>query len=435
MARALTLPGSGLKRLGSFAVGAGMIAASFLTIRHFYAANFPASIFEGSFCDLSAFFNCDSSAFSSIAQWRGVPMGWAGLLVGALVLLGAIFPSASFERTNKGIALLNALGVLGLLGYSVFVLRSLCLLCTGYYLFSLLSFFLFWRYGLRSDGRGLAGFLGTYVRPSLKVAVVALAALAVGALAFQNFTAAKKEAQMGGVTARVVKEFYALEEVPWPSFVSPYFIAQATPVFEDAPIRVVEYADYLCPDCLFLHQQLVRLKAEFAGKVNIAFQFYPLDTCNTAVVEKAGLHPGACDLSLIAAHNPGLFPAIHEEIFANFQAAKQPEWRAELARRYGVEAALADPATRDMVQRIIATGAEYERTSEKFGAGIRSTPTLIVNGRMIIGTLPDAHMRAIFESILAGAEKSPGQGGGKFIENWVNTRKAKPARTKPGAQK
>ena len=38
--------------------------------------------------------------------------------------------------------------------------------------------------------------------------------------------------------------------------------------------------------------------------------------------------------------------------------------------------------------RIIATGAEYEKTSDQFAHGIRSTPTLIVNNRMIIGTLP-----------------------------------------------
>jgi len=435
VARALTLPGSGLKRLWSFIAGAGMIAASILTISHFYAANFPESIFEGSFCDISAFFNCDNSAFSSIAQWRGVPLGWAGLLVGIFVVLGSIFPSASFERTNKGIALLNALGVLALLGYSIFVLDSLCLLCTGYYLFSLLSLFLFWRYGIRSEKKGPAGFLETYVRPSLKIAVVALAALAVGGFAFQKFTAANKMAQMGGVSARVVKEYYALQEVPLPSFISPYFVVQSTPRFEDAPIRIIEYSDYLCPDCLFLHQQITRLKSEFAGKMNIVFQFYPFDLCNRAVTEKSNMYPGACDLALIAAHNPGLFPVIHEEIYANFQAARSPEWRADLARRYGVEAALTDPATAEMLQRIIATGAEYERTSEKFQAGIRSTPTMIVNGRMIIGTLPDAHMRAIFESLLAGAETPSGTGGDRFIENWVDTRKVKPARTKPESRK
>jgi hypothetical protein len=34
---------------------------------------------------------------------------------------------------------------------------------------------------------------------------------------------------------------------------------QATERFEDAPIRVIEYADFLCPDCLFMHEQLNRM--------------------------------------------------------------------------------------------------------------------------------------------------------------------------------
>jgi len=422
MADALTLKGSGLKRFWSFFAGAGMIATSAMTIQHFFAANFPESIYEGSFCDISAFFNCDSSAFSSIAHFGGVPMGWFGLLVGALVVLGAIFPAVAFERTNKAISIANALGVLSLLGYSVFIQKSLCLLCSGYYVFSLLSFFLFWRYGLKSDRTGVRGFLTTFAAPSVKIAVVATVVLLVGAFGFREFYSAKKEAQMGGVAAKVVRQYYDLAVVGEPSFISPFWVAQATPRWEDAPIRVVEYADYLCPDCQFLHQQLTRFKAEFAGKINIAFQFFPLEGKCNQVVEK-NLHTGACDLSLIAAHNAGLFPVLHEEIFANFQEAKKPEWRTELMKRHGLEAALTDPATKEMIQRIIATGAEFEKTSEKFSHGIRSTPTIIVNGRMIIGTLPDAHMKAIFESLIAGEAK--GAGGGKFMENWVNTRPAK----------
>ena len=144
MDHSLTVGQHPWRRFWSFLAGAGMIAASAMTIRHFFMANFPESIYKGSFCDISAFFNCDSSAFSSIAHYRGIPMGWLGILVGALVVLGAIFPSAAFERTNKSVALLNFLGVLGLLVYSVFFLKKLCLLCTGFYLFSILSFFLFW---------------------------------------------------------------------------------------------------------------------------------------------------------------------------------------------------------------------------------------------------------------------------------------------------
>ncbi|MCL7983480.1 MAG: hypothetical protein M8862_13220, partial [marine benthic group bacterium] len=63
----LTIGGHPARRLASFAAGLGMVVFSLLTIRHFFEANYPDSIFAGSFCDISAFFNCDSSAYSSLS--------------------------------------------------------------------------------------------------------------------------------------------------------------------------------------------------------------------------------------------------------------------------------------------------------------------------------------------------------------------------------
>ncbi|MGB7296394.1 MAG: thioredoxin domain-containing protein [Candidatus Aminicenantales bacterium] len=414
MAESLTLKGAGGRSFWSFVAGAGMMAASALTIRHFFLANFPESIFEGSFCDLNAFFNCDSSAYSPLAHFLGVPMGYFGLFAGALVVLGALLPSAAFERTNKFLALFNALGVVALFITTVFFLKTLCLFCAGYYLFALFSFFLFWKYGL------------SWSLPSFKLLAVFAAVALAGAYGFHLFYEAKKEAQLGGVAMNVVKEFYSLDEVKNPSVISPFWTAKATERFEDAPIRIIEYADFLCPDCLFLHRQLEQLRREYEGKINIAFQHFPLEAkCNT-VVEK-DLHPGACDLALIASSDPAKFKAIHDEIFENFQKAKSPEWRAELAKKYGVDAALSDPRVRGLVQKIIDTGAEYEKTSETFSHGIRSTPTMIINNRMIIGTLPYPHLKAIFESLLS--EIGPAEGKGRFLENWVNLRpKKKPIR-------
>lgn len=60
------------------------------TIQHFFAANYPTSIFEGSFCDINAFFNCDSSAHSAFAAVFGVPIGWFGIALGGLVALGGV---------------------------------------------------------------------------------------------------------------------------------------------------------------------------------------------------------------------------------------------------------------------------------------------------------------------------------------------------------
>ena len=74
-------------RFVAFCAGVGMMAFSALTMQHFFAANYPTSIFEGSFCDINAFFNCDSSASSPISAVAGVPIGWFGLMLGALGLL------------------------------------------------------------------------------------------------------------------------------------------------------------------------------------------------------------------------------------------------------------------------------------------------------------------------------------------------------------
>ncbi len=412
MKKSLTLNGPTWPRILSFISGIGMIAASVLTIRHFFLANYSTSIFEGSFCDISAFFNCDSSAFALISQVGGVPLGYFGLVVGFLVALGALYPSESFERTNTSVALINLMGVIGLFFYSVFILHSLCLLCTGFYLFSILSFFLFWRFGIDRDQ---PSFVSKFLRPSVKMLATFFVMTIIGAYGFILFHDAKKDAQVG-VAMKVVKQYYELPEVSAPSFVSPYMTARSTEKFEEAPIQVIEFADFLCPDCLYLTQQLDRLKREFSGKINIAFQFFPLDAQCNDVVDK-NLHPGACELSMMAAYAPEKFLQIHDEIFANSASARNPTWRRELAKKYQVEDAIYDARTHEIVQRIIDTGREYEKTSDRFAHGIRSTPTLILNNRMIIGTLPYEHLRAIFRALVEEHE-----GGKKFIENWVPLR-------------
>ncbi len=402
-------------RVLSFLFGIGMAVFSVITIKHFFDANYPLTIYEGGICDINAFFNCDSSAHSIISQVAGVPLGYFGLVVGVLVSMGALFPTIDFERTNRSIALLNVIGVVTLFLVSVFILKSLCLYCSGFYVFSILSLIVFWKYPA-SDGA--EGFGAKYLRPSVMHLTTYGVLTLVGAYGFALYHTARRDAQSGGVATRIVREFYSLPTVEWPSFISPLMTAQATENFEDAPIRVIEYADLLCPDCRYLAEQLDRLKEEFAGQMNVAFQLFPLEgQCNSVVAKD--LHPGACEVSYISAHEPSKFKAIHDEVFANLRAARDPEWRVALAQRHGVEGALQDSATIELVHRMMNTGAEYEQTSEQYAHGIRSTPTIIINNRMIIGTLPYDQLRAIFQALVDEHERGAGS---TFIENWEPNR-------------
>ncbi len=409
MNTSLTLNGVTVPRILSFVSGLGMMVASALTIQHYFAANFPETIFEGSFCDLNAFFNCDSSAFSALSQIGGVPLGYFGFFVGALVSLGAVFPSRGFERSNKSISLLNALGVVTLFVYTVFFLKTLCLLCSGFYLFSLISFFLFAKYGIDSHTKGL---FRRWLRPSLLHLSAFTVVLAVGAYGFSVFHDAKEDAQTGGVASRIVDQYFSLPEVSLPSVLSPFWSIQSTESFTDAPVQIVEYADLLCPDCRFLAEQLHRLDQEFPGKINVIFQPFPLEGICNDVVEK-DLHAGACEITYMATYDPEKFKAIHDEIWASWPDPRNPEWRQAMAERYGVQDAAADPETQALVHTLIETGREYEQTSDQFSYGIRSTPTMILNGRMVIGTLPYEQLKAVVEAIIQQAE-----GGDRFLEAW-----------------
>jgi uncharacterized membrane protein/protein-disulfide isomerase len=386
-----------------------MIVASAMTIEHYFAANFPETIYEGSFCDLNAFFNCDSSAFSNIAQFWGVPMGYFGLFVGGLLSLGALFPSESFERSNKSISLLNVVGVVALLLYSVFILGSLCLLCSGFYVCSIISFVLFWKYGIDGDDSGM---IRKWVRPSVLHLSAYTVVMLAGAYGFAIFHDAKIDAQTGGVASRVVDQYFSLPEVALPSTISPLWSIRSTEEFDGAPIQVIEYADLLCPDCRFLAEQLHELEVEFPGMINVVFQPFPLEGICNDVVEK-DLHEGACGLTLMAAYDPEKFKEIHDEIWAAWPEPRNAEWRQALGERHGVMEGLTDPETQALVHTLIQTGKEYEKNSDQYSYGIRSTPTMILNGRMVIGTLPFEQLRAIAEAIIANAE-----GGDGFLESW-----------------
>jgi predicted DsbA family dithiol-disulfide isomerase len=297
----------------------------------------------------------------------------------------------------------NVVGVVALLSWSVLGLGSLCLLCAIYYVFSFLALWAAWP--------GPPGANRFAPNPRV-LAVAGAATLAVG-LGMSAYHEARVQARSGGDAARVVAQFRSLPVVDPPSVLSPNWIVRSTERFEDAPLRIVAWEDFLCSDCLYLARQIERLKDRYGARMNLVFQHFPLDAACNDVVEK-DKHPGACELSLMAAYAPERFDEIYDAVYADQRAAKDPAWRRALAVRLGVEAAAGDSAARAVVAASIATGREYERTSAEYESGIRSTPTMLINGRMVIGTFPDEILRAMFDAAIDG-ERADSTG---FLEAW-----------------
>jgi protein-disulfide isomerase/uncharacterized membrane protein len=160
----------------------------------------------------------------------------------------------------------------------------------------------------------------------------------------------------------------------------------------EAPIKIAEYSDFLCPFCRNIAMAFHNYLPNTANRVSLHYKFYPLDVCNPDY-EKQPMHPGACWLAFggACAQEQGKFWPYHDRVFTMEPPKTAPD-RAFVVRlgvELGLDAGAFDKCidsarTRDRVVADIKEGTKY---------GVKGTPTLFINKRR----LPD--LNAVAQAI------------------------------------
>lgn len=146
----------------------------------------------------------------------------------------------------------------------------------------------------------------------------------------------------------------------------------------DAPVTVVEFGDYQCPGCAaYANDQGKKIKESYVdtGKVKFVFHELPISSHAHAYV--------AAQAARIAG-DQGKFWEMHELLFA-----KQTEWAplspaqvkvkfSEYAQEMGLDVtafnqALESNKYRDTIEKA---------SQESLAAGIQSTPSFVINGKI-----------------------------------------------------
>jgi len=148
----------------------------------------------------------------------------------------------------------------------------------------------------------------------------------------------------------------------------------------NAPVKVVEFSDFLCPFCRNLAGALVQFIPQAGGRVAVYFKNYPLDAeCNPKL--KQSTHPGACNVALgaVCAHRQGKFEAYHDRVFSTDLRNPTAADVVRVAGEAGLNAAalqgcLDDPKTKEALAAQI---------TEANRLGVNATPTLYVNGKKL----------------------------------------------------
>lgn len=150
---------------------------------------------------------------------------------------------------------------------------------------------------------------------------------------------------------------------------------------DDARVTVVEFSDFLCPFCAKASKYIKLAGSGVNDTTRFVFRHFPLDkSCNTGM--RSDLHPGACLLA------EGAACAFEQDKFWEYHdIAFQTD--AKISRTVIMD--IASKIELDLTEfaNCLDSGRGLKIVSEDivaaYRAGVRSTPTLLINGRQLRG--------------------------------------------------
>ncbi|MBD66468.1 MAG: hypothetical protein CME62_14750 [Halobacteriovoraceae bacterium] len=375
--RSVTLNGLVLPNVILILVFIAMIMVGAYMTNHYYQAHFPQGINQASsICDINAFWSCDKATKSELGSFFNVPTSVVAIILGLFGLLACFMGKRGMEQTLKLILIVNLLACIALAIYSLTMLGGLCLMCTVFYVLSGIAVFMLFKFSDIKPGFDANSF-GIFV-------VIAL----IPSLLF-GFNISQKKSETNKRVASMVSEFQKLKSYGEAPYVSPYRLASATEDFNDAPIRVTIFSDFQCPFCKVVGEQFHKIIKKYKGKINVQYMFYPLDNaCNSEV--KRAFHQYACQAAYLAACDVDQFEKIHDHIFAN-QSKLNYDNLKKWQDQFGLSGCFENKDVQDVVQQTLNAGKFYK---------LKSTPTMIINGKKIEGGIDTPVIEGIFNSLL-----------------------------------
>ncbi len=157
----------------------------------------------------------------------------------------------------------------------------------------------------------------------------------------------------------------------------------------NAPITVVEFADFQCPFCRQWEQQTYKpLLDAYPGKIRIVYRDFPLTS----------IHPNAMPAAEAAqcANEQGQFWPFHDKLFSS--ETLSTDVYNQYAQQLGLDMTKFDSClTSHKYASQIQADSDFATN-----LGINSTPTFFINGLAIIGAQPLEEFKSVIDKELAG---------------------------------
>lgn len=156
----------------------------------------------------------------------------------------------------------------------------------------------------------------------------------------------------------------------------------------DAPVTIVEFADFQCPFCQKTEATLKALLAKYDGRVRLAFLDFPLTEIHSHAEKAAEASHCAGD--------QGKFWEYHDDLFAD---------QSKLDEASLIEHAKSLHLDQTAFRSCLSSGKFKHdvdaNREEGTKAGVTGTPSYFINGVFLSGTQPQAEFEKIIDNQLA----------------------------------
>lgn len=362
----------------------GLADSLYLAISHYRV---HTDIGYTSFCALSRTINCDTVSSSPYAVFLNVPFAIWGIVGYAFVFFILVLAGIRDRKKQRlwpllfWISLLYSLGSLALAGVSTFLIHSYCIMCIVSYLVNFTLTYYAWFVNRRFGDAGL-------------------------------FAGIKKDLQFLFINKRIVFPVFGAFLITISGLISglPEYwntklpgLDQSLPkgITEDGhpwiggkqtELEIIEFTDYLCPQCRIKHFYLRRLIANNPGKIKLIHRNFPMDNKFNPLV-KTPYHVGSGVLALFS-----IYAAEHDkfweanDMFFNLDRSKAINTK-KIAELLNLDPTGLSSAryNRHILYKL------QKEIEEGLSLGLNGTPAYIINGKVYQGSIPPHIIKSILE--------------------------------------
>ncbi len=364
----------------------GLVDSIYLARSHF--RNYTDLEYQ-SFCAITRALNCDTVSQSPYAIFLGVPVAvWGG--VGYVLFLSLLACKLHRDQTVQDrpwtlmfwVAAVFCLSSIVLGVISSVKIKSYCIMCLLSYVINFALLFYVWivrrRFGIRGLIRGLIRDVGDLLSTkSMKMVFLLGYPLLMVALVscypkYWHYESTERNPDIAqGITA---------DGSPWIGAVNP-------------KVEIIEYADYMCFQCGKMNAHLHQLVARHRKTLRLVHRHFPLDS-NVNFTVHQQVHPNAGMVAMFAifAATQGKFWEVNDALFRDARE-KHTFKLGEIAKEFDLDFAL--------FRKMLSSGELLAKLKEDIRsgtiAGVNSTPSYVIDGKLYKGVIPQEILSIIEE--------------------------------------